>query len=146
MLISKTSWRVAYYLLIICTGYSAVLYTSERYVVRLDVLTIWMLVFNYYGVLYDVILFCKASLYICSIVFCPCAVSNTIDSVVLIYPGNRPWSPGTLYSALSLHSVQGSWAVVTFGIRALVNRFYPTLAVVTTYERRNCILMDDYYI
>ena len=59
---------------------------SERYVVRLDVLTMWMLVFNYYGVLYDVILFCKASLYICSIVFYPCAVSNTIDSVVFILP------------------------------------------------------------
>ena len=50
---------------------------------RLDVLTIQMFVFNYYEVLYDGILFCKASLYICSIVFCPCAVSNTIDSVVL---------------------------------------------------------------
>src|SRR5574338_334112 len=56
---------------------------SERYVVSLVVLTMWMLVFNYYGVLYDVILFCKASLYICSIVFCPCAVSNTIDPFVL---------------------------------------------------------------
>ena len=61
----------------------------------------------------DEILFCEASLCIYSIVFCPCAVSNTIDPVVLIYPGNRPWSPGTLYSALSLDSVQGSWAVVT---------------------------------
>ena len=70
--------------------------------------------------------------------FCPCAVSNTIDSVALIYLDNRPWSPGTLYSALSLDSVQGSWAVVSFGIRALVNRFYPTLTDVTTYERRNC--------
>ena len=118
MLISKTSWRVAYYLHIICTGCSAVCIISECYVVRLDVLTIWMLVFNYYGVLYDGILFCKVSLYICSIVFCPCAVSNTIDPIVLIYLDNRPWLPGTLYSALSLDSVQGSWAVVTFGIRA----------------------------
>src|SRR5574338_600828 len=105
-----------------------------------------MFVFNYYEVLYDDILFCKASLYIYSIVFYPCAVSNTIDSIVLIYPDNRPWLPGTLYSALSLGSVQGLWAVVTFGIRALVNRFYPTLVDVTTYDRRNCILMDDYYI
>ena len=54
----------------------------ERYVVRLDVLTIWMLVLNYYGVFMMSSLFSKASLYICSIVFCPCAVSNTIDSVV----------------------------------------------------------------
>ena len=146
MLMSKTSWRVAYYLFTICTGCSAACIFSECYVVRLDVLTIQMFVFNYYEVLLMRFYFCEASLYIYSIVFCPCAVSNTIDSVVLIYPGNRPWSPGTLYSALSLDSMQGSWAVVTFGIRALVNRFYPMLADVTTYERRNCILMDDYYI
>ena len=113
---------------------------------RLVVLTILMLVFNYYEVLYDDILFCEAYLYIYSIVFCLCAVSNTIDSVVLIYLDYRPWSPGTLYSALSLGSMRGSWAVITFGIRALVNRFYLTVADVTTYERRNCILMDDYYI
>ena len=69
MMISKTSWRVAYYLLTICTGCSAVLYNSECYVVRLDVLAIWMFVLNYYEVLYDGILFCKASLNICSIVF-----------------------------------------------------------------------------
>ena len=86
MLMSKTSWRLAYYLLTICTGCSAVCIFSECCVVRIDVLTIWMLVFNYYEVLYDDILFCEASLYIYSIVFCPCAVSNTIDSVVFNLP------------------------------------------------------------
>ena len=49
---------------------------------RLVVLTIQMLVFNYYEVLYDDILLCEASLYIYPIVFCLCAVSNTIDSAV----------------------------------------------------------------
>ena len=97
--------------------------------------------------LFDAILFYVASLCIFfSIVFYPCAVSNTIDSAVLNYLSDRPWLQGTLYSAPFLCLVQESWEVVTFGIRALVNRFYPTLADVTTYERRNCILMDDYYI
>ena len=42
--------RIAYYLLTICTGCSAACIFSECYVVRLDVLTIQMFVFNYYEV------------------------------------------------------------------------------------------------
>ena len=55
---------------------------SGCYVVRLVVLTIQMFVSNYYEVL--LMRFHSMKLhYIYSIVFCPCAVSNTIDSVVL---------------------------------------------------------------
>ena len=58
-----------------------------------------------------------------SIVFYPCAVSNTIEFIVLPYPDDRPWRPGTLFSALFPYLVQESWTFVTIGIRALVNRF-----------------------
>ena len=112
LLMTKTSWSIAYYLLTICTGCSAALYSlsdcSEACCIDYSDVCIQLL-----WSFIDEILLCEASLYIYSIVFCPCAVSNTIDSIVLTYPGNRPWSPGTLYSALSLGSVQGSWAVVT---------------------------------
>ena len=91
---------------------------SERYVVRPDVLTMWMLVFNYYGVLYDVILFCKASLYICSIVFCPCAVSNTIDYDVF----NLPWQSSMVAWHTLQRSISGFGAGVMGGRHTIHHR------------------------
>ncbi len=59
------------------------------------------------------LLFYRASLCIFSIVFYPCAVSNTIESAVLSYLDYRPWLPGTLFSAPFPCFVRESWAVVT---------------------------------
>ena len=73
-----------------------------------------------------------------SIVLYPCAVSNTINYSVLPYPDYRPWLPGTPFSALFPCFGAGVMGGRHIWYQSEVNRFQPTLADVTTYERRNC--------
>ena len=66
----------------------------------------------------------RASLCILSIVFYPCAVSYAIE--ILLFCFTLTIVHGCLAHLLAHYSivlVRESWAVVTFGIRALVNRF-----------------------
>ena len=90
---------------------------------RLDVLIVQMLVSNLYEVY--MMIFCYELHYIHIFLYCilfmRCELYDKVS--VLPYHDHRPWLPGTLFSALFPCLVQESWAVVTFGIKALVNRF-----------------------
>ena len=75
---------------------------------------------------------------ICSNIFYPCTVSLRQVPLVFTYSDDHHDCLAHLSAHYSSCIVRGLWAVVTFGIRALVNDIWPKFEDVTTYERCIC--------